>query len=343
MTPAELFARNFERFFLFVGRHGECRRHRVPDTFDGTPFGADAFAAFTDPFLGDPAGFYRTPADEIDVREEDRAPRAAAYRALWFTSPYRSGFPENDRVPFKWFRGAVPSRIALVFAPGWPRQDQHLEERIARRFVERGVDVALLTVPFHQARTPRGAYSGEYFISSNPLWTIENFRQFVAEIRLVTRYLRRDYDAVGLLGLSSGGVHAGLAAYCEDVDFYVPVMSACDLGGLMWDSSITSGIRAQLHERGVTRADLEKFWRIADIAHLRAPLRARRVFQIVTRYDGIVPEPFQAALWEALGRPPRTVLPTSHFGIVFFVNALADRVCDFIELPGTVTATAQRR
>jgi hypothetical protein len=55
------------------------------------------------------------------------------------------------------------------------------------------------------------------------------------------------------------------------------------------------------------------------------------VFQVVTRYDGIVPPAFQEALWVALGRPERAELPTSHFGIVFFVDALADLIAGFMD------------
>jgi hypothetical protein len=303
----------------------------VPDTFDGVPYTAETFAAFTEPYLARPGDFYRTLVDDIELRDGGPARARAAYSTKWFTSPYVSGFPENDRVSFKWFRGATPKRTALVFAPGWPRPDQGLEERIAAQLVERGIDVALLTVPFQQTRTPRGAWSGEYFISANMLWTVENFRQFVAEIRLVVRRLRTQYDSVALLGLSSGGVHAGLAAYCEDVDFYIPVMSACDIGGLMWGSSITRDFRAELRAKGITRGDVENYWSIADIARLRTPIRARHVFQVVTRYDGIVPPAFQDALWVALGRPERAELPTSHFGIVFFVDTLADLIAGFMD------------
>ena len=35
------------------------------------------------------------------------------------------------------------------------------------RLMSRGIDVGLMTTPYHLARTPPGSYSGEYFISSN--------------------------------------------------------------------------------------------------------------------------------------------------------------------------------
>jgi hypothetical protein len=340
MSPAEVFARNFERLALFFGRHGECHTHRIPDAFDGRAFGPKEFSSFTEPYLARVDDFYSTSAEHADIHRDELARVNPGYSSMVFESPHKSRYSENDRVPFAWFHGAQRSRRAIAFAPGWPRQDQRLEERIARRFRSRGIDVALLTVPFHLARTPLGAYSGEYFISSNPLWTIENFRQFVAEIRLVVRWLRERYESVGLFGLSSGGVHAGLAAYCEDIDFYAPVMSASDLGGLMWDSSITKGIREQLLARGIKQADLEKYWAIADISRLRAPMRAKNILQIITRYDGIIPLDYQLKLWRALGEPDRVVLPTSHFGIVFCAEAVADLTAAFIEKRAPLPARA---
>lgn len=340
-SPAEIFARNFERFFLFIGRHGECRRVRQPDTFDGVPYDSHAFAEFTEPYLARPGEFYRVPGDAIEVRET--ASRDAAYATMEYASPYASGFPENDRATFKWFRAPARATTAVVLVPGWPREDQAFEERLARRFVRRGIDVALLTVPFHQHRAPPGAYSGEYFISSNALWTIENIRQLVAEVRIVARWLGSRYAAVGLVGLSSGGIPAGLAAHSDDVAFYVPVMTACNLAGLMWNSSITDGIRAQLLARGITHDDLDRYWAIADLAQVHTALRPERVLQIVTRYDGIIPEVFQEALWNALGRPLRAVLPTSHFGIIFFADTIARLVGEFNEQRVSAPATASAK
>src|SRR5262249_21419028 len=147
-------------------------------------------------------------------------------RLYLFDSPILTDYPENNHVPFKWFRGSQRQRSTiLLFAPGWGRHSQNFEENMCARLVHHGIDAGLLTKPFHQQRTPAGARSGEYFISSNLFWTIANFRQFTAEIRLLVQYMRRRYDYVGLIGLSSGGFQAGLASDCEDVDFLFPVMT----------------------------------------------------------------------------------------------------------------------
>jgi hypothetical protein len=332
MGPAEVFARSFERFLLFVGRHGDCRVHRNPDLFDGRAYSADEFYAATAPYFERPWDFYTNPIGVPDVREAMPPPgeRHTRYRRLSFRSPYASGYPENDVVPFKWFEGTPRSRAVLLFAPGWPRQGQSIEERFSAEIARAGVDVALLTVPFHQARTPPGAYSGEYFISSNVLWTVANFRQFVAEIRALVRWMRERYDYVGLLGMSSGGVQAGLANLCEDVDFYFPLMSACDAGGLMWTSSITKVMRSQLEAAGIDAPALEKFWSICDLAVLGKQRSARYCKQYLSRFDGIVPPPFQLKLWEVLERPERRDLAVSHFSVVFALPSVARDLAAFV-------------
>jgi hypothetical protein len=332
MGPAEVFARSFERFLLFAGRHGDCRVHRNPDLFDGKAYSPDAFFEATAGYFDRPWDFFVTADRAPAVHEATGAPGASrrTYRMLSFPSPLPSGYPENDVVPFKWFEGKPRSRAVVLFAPGWPRQGQSFEERFSAEIAAAGVDVALLTVPFHQARTPSGAYSGEYFISSNVLWTVANFRQFVAEIRLLVRWMRERYDYIGLLGMSSGGVQAGLANLCEDVDFYFPLMSACDLGGLMWTSSITKVMRGELEAAGIDAVALEKMWSICDLAVLGKQRGARFCKQYLTRFDGIIPPPFQMKLWEVLGKPPRRDLAVSHFSVVFALPSVARDLGAFV-------------
>lgn len=332
MGPAEVFARSFERFLLFVGRHGDCRVHRNPDLFDGRAYSPDEFYAATAPYFDRPWEFYTNPAGMPDVQDAVPAPgeRRGRFRRLSFRSPFASGDPENDVVPFKWFESSPRSRAVLLFAPGWPRAGQSFEEQFSAEIARAGVDVALLTVPFHQARTPAGAYSGEYFISSNVFWTVANFRQFVAEIRALVRWMRERYDYVGLLGMSSGGVQAGLANLCGDVDFYFPLMSACDAGGLMWSSSITKVIRSQLQDAGIDAVALEKVWSIGDLAVLGNDRSAPYCKQYLSRFDDIVPPPFQLKLWDVLGRPERRDLAVSHFSVVFALPSVARDLAAFV-------------
>ncbi|MBV8371431.1 MAG: hypothetical protein JO036_21165 [Candidatus Eremiobacteraeota bacterium] len=325
MNARELFARGFERAVYLATPRPGCRLTLDPDPFDGRVYSIDAFYEQVRDFFDRPAEFFRDFLDGEQltlklVAGEPDAPR----RTFAFVSPAPNRFEEtNARVPLTWFRAPRPARAALLMVPGWSRPDQHLEERWCRALAREGIDVLLLTVPYHLARAPKGSWSGEYFISQNLFWTVANFRQLVAEIRALIRLLRGDYDAVGLIGISSGGFQAGLATLGEAVDYVFPIMSGAGLGAITWESLLTRKIKAALIERGVGCEALSRAWSITDMAIVGRHSRARTRRQYVTLYDGIIPRAFQERLWEVYGEPQRIDLQASHYSVVFSFGQIA--------------------
>jgi hypothetical protein len=318
LDPRELFARGFERAINLLTPKRTCRLTLDPDPFDGRTFTIDAFYDWASQFFDRPADFFRDFLDgaPLALRLTD-GESGGARRAFTFDSPVASRFAENARVPLLWFRAARPARAVALLVPGWSRPDRRLEERWCRALAAAGIDVLLLTVPYHLERAPAGTWSGEYFISHNVFWTVANFRQLVAEIRALVRLVRADYDRVALIGVSSGGFQAGLATLGEDVDFLFPIMTGAELGAIMWESLLTHEVKAAMIGRGISRDALSRAWSITDMAVVGRHTRARRVRQYVTLYDAIMPLRYQERLWEVYGDPPRVDLPTSHYSVVF--------------------------
>src|SRR5581483_6273026 len=214
-----------------------CRLRLDPDPFDGRAYTVDEFYAACRPLFDRPADFYRDFSDgrPLELRPVPHARGAPTWQTFVFDSPVVTAWPCNNLVPFKWFRGGgARTRTMLLFAPGWGRRDQGFEERMCARLARHDIDAGLLTTPFHQRRAPPGARSGEYFISPNIFWTVANFRQAVAEIRLLVRFMRERYDRLGLIGLSSGGFQMGLASDCEPVDYLFTLLSGCQVGSVAW-------------------------------------------------------------------------------------------------------------
>jgi len=321
VIATELFARGFERALCAVAPRNVCRLVRDSDLFEGQSYSLDAFHDACEPYFERPYDFFGSFGRLQGLREVREV--SADYRQFIFASPLTSGWECNDTVPFKWFRGRCSSGTVLLLAPGWARVDQQLEEAVCRRMARSGVDMVLPTVPFHHARRPPGSTNGEYFISHNVLLTVAGFRQFVAEIRQLVRYMRQSYDHVGLIGLSSGGFQTGLASLGEAVDFLFPVMTGCELGKITWSSLLTRRIRAALEAAGLNEPALSKAWAIADMAVVGKHSRARYCKQYLTRYDGIVPLPYQQRLWEVHGRPESLVLEASHYSIIFSLKRIA--------------------
>jgi hypothetical protein len=165
------------------------------------------------------------------------------------------------------------------------------------RLMSRGVDVGLMTTPCRLARTLRGSYSSEYFISTSVFGTIANFRQLVSEIRVLIQLMRERYRYIGLLGMSSGGFQTGLAALCEEVDFLFPLITGCHLGSITWQGLITRPVRRDLEQRGINEAAPNRVWSITDLAVVGKHTKARKIKQYIALYDTVVLIRYQEELW----------------------------------------------
>jgi len=197
-------------------------------------------------------------------------------------------------------RGTV---VALHgFTMGRPRIDAAL--LMAGQWYRRGLDVALVTLPYHGARTPPEArFSGERFASPDVSRLSEAVREAVYEIRQVIQWRREETGApVGLLGLSLGGYLASLmGGLCEDLDFLIPMAPPACIGDLAWGFLE----HAQRHQdpTSLSYDELRRAFRVhSPLAHpLRVP--RERVLIVGGRGDRIVPPHHPAALWQHWERP----------------------------------------
>ncbi|MBS1660287.1 MAG: hypothetical protein JST68_04470 [Bacteroidetes bacterium] len=270
-------------------------------------------------------GFHCAAVDRADVEKY-------GYHPLLFDSPVVTPWTENNLVPFRWFRNTGKrSNVLLLFSPGWARPNLRLEKEFCARLMRGGIDAGLLCVPYHQERAPRGSYSGEYFISPHLYLTIENFRQYVAEIRLLIQYMRKQYDYVGIIGMSSGGFQAGLAITAEPVHFYFPLITGAKLGSILWESKITGSIKRVLIDRGIGKCDANRIWAVADLLYVGCHTKAMHIKQYISLYDQVVPTRYQYMLWEVYGRPEKMELECAHVSVAFFMNKIADDMIEYVK------------
>ena len=331
-----ILAKGFESVYHALNKKKTCRLCLEPDSFEDTVYTIDAFYEYAAPYFDRPCDFFECfrSLTEVNIRagRHPKAPVPAGvdYEEMIFDSPVTTPWLENNTVPFKWFAGREAD-TALLFAPGWGRSSQSFEEEMCRRLRAQGVDAVLLTKPFHQSRTPSGSFTGEYFISSNVFLTIQNFRQFVAEIRLVTQFLRQHYKRVGIIGMSSGGFQAGLAANCESFDFMFPFVTGCSLADITWYGLITQYVRRDLERRGVTREALKRAWSITDLAVVGRHCRARFLKHYIALHDRVIPTKYQLELWRVYNEPARKLLNASHYSSYFLRHAIVDDIIETID------------
>jgi pimeloyl-ACP methyl ester carboxylesterase len=219
-----------------------------------------------------------------------------------FTSNYRpfiatadASCPENETVHVEhWRHAPTPARATILalhgFTMGQPWIDAFL--LLAGQWFANGLDVALVTLPFHGARAPRVAgFSGELFASPDPGRLNEAVRQAVHDVRLVSTWLRATTKRpVGLLGLSLGGYVAALmAGLSDEPDFVIPLVAPVCLGDLAWRFFTQSRHYHPEVAPLFTRDELVAAYRIhSPLTHPRRVARERLLI-VAGRGDRVVP------------------------------------------------------
>ena len=213
----------------------------------------------------------------------------------------------NDWIPVEHWRHDQPACATMVALHGFTMGDPDVDAALMMvpDWYRLGLDVALVTLPFHGARTPPTArYSGEPFASWHVGRLTEAVRQSVHDVRRVMRLLRTDgATALGVIGFSLGGYLAALlAGLSDDLAFAIPIAAPVELG--VFPSTLFAYSR---HAGGqpppLTRAELATAYR----AHspLARPLAIGRdhVLIVAGHGDAIVPPEQPRALWRHWGGP----------------------------------------
>ncbi len=331
----------FDHAYYSLRKKKTCSNIKAPDLFDGREYSIDSFYNEYSKCFESPELFYTDFGGHKNYsfiegahfnKRYDKKAKDIPLENMLFDSPVKTGYPETDLVPFKMFtKEGRKSKTLLLFAPGWGRGNQVIEEYFCHILRESGIDSLLLTVPYQQARTPSESYTGEYFISANVFWTIANFRHFVAEIRLLVQHMRNQYDKIGLIGMSSGGFITGLAAMVEEVDYLFSFITGCEVGRITWEGLITKEVRKDLIKKGINENDLSKAWSISDQSYFSGKSTAKYFKHYVALYDDVIPTQYQLKLWEYYGKQDIMRLDCAHYSSVFSIKTVASDVVRFIK------------
>lgn len=222
--------------------------------------------------------------------------------------PRTRSCPENDWMPLQhWVhdRGAPATLIALHgFTMGDPRTDAAV--LMVAEWFRLGLDVVLVTLPFHGSRAPRDArFSGQLFGSWHVGRLNEAVRQSVHDVQRVIAWLRgRSAAPVGVIGVSLGGyVTALLAELDRDLAFVIPIAAPVHLG------TLPSVLFAQSRHAKRTPPPLT-FDEMVIAYRLHCPLSypltmpRERALIIAGCGDCIVPPEQPTALWHHWEQPP---------------------------------------
>jgi pimeloyl-ACP methyl ester carboxylesterase len=223
---------------------------------------------------------------------------------------------ENETVWFEhWMHANRQPRATVVLLHGFTMGSPEFDGRVmmAQRWFERGLDVALVTLPYHGRRaSARCRYSGELFASWHVGQLNEAVRQAVHDVDRVIDWLRGcGRGPVGLLGVSLGGyVTALLAALRADLAFAIPAVPAVCLADLPLRLFECRG--GGPHDAPFTFAELARAYRVHSPLTYPLRLPRERVLVIGGRGDAVTPVSQARSLWRHWGEPTATWFSGGH-------------------------------
>lgn len=246
------------------------------------------------------AGFYRAPRAISPAERAARAP-AAGIRAIDLAWPSDEGtfltdvqprytrFVENRVAAARLFLHREPRPVAILIH-GYLGGQYSVEQRVfpVEWLLRIGLDVALFVLPFHGVRADPGRRGAPPFPGSDPRMTNEGFRQAMADLRDLVRWLReRGHPAVGVMGMSLGGYTTALAATLEpELCFAIPIIPLASLADFARDQNRLGQSPAETEAQ---HRALDAVHRIVSPLHRPPVIAPERMLVVGARADQITP------------------------------------------------------
>jgi pimeloyl-ACP methyl ester carboxylesterase len=221
---------------------------------------------------------YETPVDfELDGR------------ALRFTSPAASPWPENNTVRAQWHPARQSGGRAVVVLPHWNASlDSYTP--LCRLLNLFGLSALVMALPCHAGRKPATARAAEFVISANVGRTIACARQAVVDARSCLDWLEQaGYTRLGLVGASLGSGYGFLVSAHEPrLRSNVFNQYSSTISDVVWTS--LPPVKQQF-EAHLSRSALRDAWRpINAISYFDRFARHPKVSLLISgRYDEVFP------------------------------------------------------
>lgn len=244
-----------------------------------------------------------------------------AYRPYQFAGAPPAGpqvpRPEDKVLVEHWMHEPGRARATVLglhgFSSGNPRIDAFM--LFASQLFDHGLDVALLTLPYHGARTPADAtFSGERFGMPHVAGINEAVRQAIYEVHMLGGWLRQQSGVpVGLIGMSLGGYLAALMAGLTNAwDFVIPMVPPVCMGDLAWRFFARSRGYGPRKPPPFSREQLRAVYRLHSPLTYLPRVDKDRMLIVAARGDQFVPPEHPYALWRHWDKPEILWFAGSH-------------------------------
>lgn len=247
-----------------------------------------------------------------------------------FASGVACDCPENRTVTGRLFeidQGAPWIVIVPGYATGAFLSSYGPFERAhGRAVLRRGLNVALIDLPFHMGRRRSDAFSGEPFFTPDLRRSVHALAQSTADTLALCHWLSA-HGPVGLWGTSLGGCVAGLTGAVEgDLGALVLMEPLDNAGEVLACLPAAWELRDALSGAGLTPEGMARAFRSVAPSSYAPAVEFDRILFITPAYDRIIPAAMQDRLWRAWGEPERLVLSHGHVTAVGSAAAIDQAV-----------------
>lgn len=285
-----------------------------------------------------PSIFECPPIDEAQVEVITKASGGVSLLEMRFPTALKSGIPENDIVHSTVYvpPEAKSSKVPfVVILHAFASRNAEVERYLAKAFAHRGIAAAVMELPYHLHRSPKGMESGEFLFRTSLDGVLSAIRQAVMDAKRLIDCISLqpfvDQSKVGVVGVSFGGIIATLLC-CVDkrVSVCVDVLGG-DLAITLWKSWLTRPFRRSLERAGITFESLRSLVQSVNPTAYANEAKGKSILMVMSEYDLFVPREACLELWRALGCPPLIHLYTGHLCAQFSAEALKNAITKFVE------------
>ncbi len=253
-----------------------------------------------------------------------------------FPSGFDTAYAENNSVQLT---VQLPTDVdkppMVLILHYWGAPNLKVERSLALDLNSRGIGAAIMTLPYHLARTPKGAVSGAMAIQADPEKLKAVMTQSVMDVRRSIDFLQSKSECgpiIGIYGTSLGAIVSSLAYAVDDrIPNAAFMLGGLNLAKIIWNSSLLPQIREELRAKGFTEAKLSRALESVEPAHYLKPDRPGQVFLVRARYDSVVPQESSEELIRALPSAKVLEIDSGHYGGVFVQEKLLREIGNYFE------------
>jgi hypothetical protein len=253
-----------------------------------------------------------------------------------FPSAFKTNSTENDTVQL---HVQLPVDIdkppIVLILHYWGAPSLKVERSLALELNQRGIGAAIMTLPYHLTRTPKGAISGALAIQPDPEKLKATMIQSVMDVRRSLDFIQSRNECgkiVGIYGTSLGAIVSSLAYAVDDrLQNAAFLLGGIDIGKLIWRSSLLVGVKEELRAKGFNEARLSRALESIEPARLFKGNKTGKTFIIRAKYDTVVPTECTDALIQVLPQSKLLSIDSGHYGGVFIQEKLLREVANFFD------------